>query len=284
MRRRRQKNPLLGRIIGISILAHMIMLPILAHFGAFKKIQEHFVQTQMVVLPPPDSVKEKPIEKKTAKTAKAKVPNVNKTKTAANHAPSHANHSNLPQPHIAVATGDKGGGDANNTAEEGNGKVGEVPVDQNAKKPEVAKTNETAPVEKQPEKPVVPVEKQPEKPIVQAPVVKQPEVIKTPAEPIQPAVPKEPVFTAAQPLNDNQPKPAIPDDLRSDAIDKTVVIEFTVGEDGAPMAVKALQSTGNDELDRRALDAARKWRFKPATRDGQPVVGRVRLSIEFQVS
>jgi len=281
MGRRRQKNPLLGRIIGVSVAVHVIALPILAHFGAFKKIQEHFVQTQMVVLPPPDAVKEKAVEKKETKVKKTAI--AGKSKSSASHSQSHANHSNVPQPHIAVASGPAGGEDGN-SAEEGNGKVGEIPVDPNANKPETPKTDNTAVAEKQPERPVVPVEKPVEKPIVQAPI-KQPEGIKPPELPVKPiAPPKEPVFTAAQPLDDSQPKPSIPDALRSDAIDKTVVIEFTVGEDGAPMAVKAVQSTGNDELDRRALDAARKWRFKPATRDGQPVVGRVRLSIEFQVS
>jgi protein TonB len=282
MRRRRQKNPLLGRIIGISILVHIILLPILAHFGAFKKIQEHFVQTQMVVLPPPEVVKEKPIVKKETKTARAKVPAANKGKTSPAHSQVHASHSNLPQPHIAVAQGGGGGADGAGAAEEGSGKAGEVPVDPNAGKPATAKNDTTTPVEKEPVKPVVPEGKQPEKPIVQAPI-KQAEQPKPLVEPL-PVAPKQALFTAAQPLDDSQPKPSIPDDLRGDALDKTFVAEFTVGEDGTPMAVKAVQSTGNDELDRRALDAAKKWRFKPATRDGQPVVGKVRLFIEFQVS
>ena len=263
----------------ISILVHIIALPILAHFGAFKKIQEHFVQMQMVALPPPEIVKEKPAEKKEAKAKKTAV--ANKSKTSASHSQAHASHSNVPQPHIAVAQGGKSG-DGGPAVEEGNGKVGVVPEDPNAKKAETAKADNTTPVEKEPVKSVVPEGKQPEKPVVTAPV-KPVEIPKTPVV-TAPVVPKAPVFTAAQPLDASQPKPSIPDDLRSDAIDKTVVIEFTVGEDGAPMAVRAVQSTGNDELDRRALDAARKWRFKPATRDGQPVVGRVRLSIEFQVS
>jgi protein TonB len=277
MRRRRQKNPLLGRIIAISILAHIILLPILAYFGAFKKIQEHFVQTQMVVLPPPEVAKEKPVEKKETKAKKTAV--ASKSKSSASHTQAHASHSNVPQPHIAVAAGDKGG-DGGPAVEEGNGKAGVVPVDPNAGKP-VGTTENTKPVE-QPAKPVVTEQPKPEKPVVTAPV----KPVEQPKPPVveMPVTPKAPVFTAAQPIDDSQPKPSIPDDLRSDAIDKTVVVECTVGEDGSPMQVKAVQSTGNDELDRRALDAAKKWRFKPATKDGQPVIGKVRIFIEFQVS
>ncbi|MCW3098612.1 MAG: TonB family protein [Chthonomonadaceae bacterium] len=277
MRRRRQKNPVLGRIIAVSILVHIILLPILAYFGAFKKIQEHFVQTQMVVLPPPEVAKEKPIEKKETKVKKTAV--ASKSKSSASHAQAHASHSNVPQPHIAVAAGDKGG-DSGPAVEEGSGKVGVVPIDPNAGKP-VGTTETTKPVE-QPAKNAVTEQPKTEKPVVIAPV----KPVEQPRPPVveMPVTPKAPVFTAAQPIDDSQPKPSIPDDLRSDAIDKTVVVECTVGEDGSPMQVKAVQSTGNDELDRRALDAAKKWRFKPATKDGQPVIGKVRIFIEFQVS
>jgi|GEM_PF-653176 len=279
MRRRRQKNPLLGRIIGISILAHIILLPILAHFGAFKKIQEHFVQAQMVVLPPPEVAREKPVVKPT-KTAKAKIPTPAKGRTSPNHSQAHTAHNSLPSPKLELAKGDPNGDPNGNGVQQGNGTAGVVPIDPNGKKTETAKTDGGNPAE-QPIKPVVPEVKQPDKPIVQAPI--PPEVLK-PIAPIVPTAPKEAIFTAAQPLDDSQPKPTIPDALRSDALDKTFVAECTVGEDGAAMAVKAVQSTGSDELDRRALDAAKKWRFKPATRDGQPVVGKVRIFIEFQVS
>ena len=94
----------------------------------------------------------------------------------------------------------------------------------------------------------------------------------------------EPVFTQATPLEGHQPQPTIPDDLRSDALDKTFVAEVTVGPDGMPNSVTVSQSTGSNELDRLAMDTAKQWRFKPATRDGQPIESRVRLRIEFQVN
>jgi len=39
-RRRKQGNPLLLRIFGIAVLIHVIAIPILAKFGAFKKVQK----------------------------------------------------------------------------------------------------------------------------------------------------------------------------------------------------------------------------------------------------
>jgi len=92
------------------------------------------------------------------------------------------------------------------------------------------------------------------------------------------------VFTEAAPIEGRQPQPTIPDDFRSDALDTTVVVDVTVGPDGAPTSASISQSTGKRELDKLAVDAAKQWRFKPATRDGEPVESRVRLHIEFQVS
>ena len=42
------------------------------------------------------------------------------------------------------------------------------------------------------------------------------------------------------------------------------------------------QSSGNRELDRAALTAVRRWRFRPATRDGREVAASVRVPIHFQ--
>ena len=92
-----------------------------------------------------------------------------------------------------------------------------------------------------------------------------------------------PIFTEAAPIEGHQPEPTIPDDI-SRPLDATVVVDVTVGPDGAPTTAEISQSTGKRELDRLAVEAAKQWRFKPATRDGEPVESKVRLHIEFQVS
>src|SRR5438270_884304 len=96
MRRRHQKNPMLMRIIGISILFHIIALPILAHFGALKKIQAQFMGPQIVFVPPPPPPEtEKHEAKKAVKHTIA---------PRAPHAQAHAGparpKSNLNTPHV----------------------------------------------------------------------------------------------------------------------------------------------------------------------------------------
>ena len=272
MRRRRQKNPLLMRIIGISIAVHVVALPVLAHFGAFKKIQQHFVEARMVVLPPPAAPDKDPEAKKQA--AQKQAPAVKKGPANTAHQ-QQGPKSNPNAPHIATATGS--GGDAGNTAEQGNGKVGVVPMPPADPRPP-ATQNTTPPVPDKPKNEVVAVKTNP--PPVKDPT---PPLVK-PIQPVEPppVKPHVPVFTEAVALS--QPQPAIPDELRSEALDKTFVAEFTVGADGAPLEIKVAQSTGNRDLDRIALETARRWRFKPATRDGQPIQSRIRLHIEFQVS
>jgi len=44
------------------------------------------------------------------------------------------------------------------------------------------------------------------------------------------------------------------------------------------------KSSRNRDLDRAAMEAARKWRFNPSIRDGQPAAGRVRVPVDFSLS
>ena len=44
-----------------------------------------------------------------------------------------------------------------------------------------------------------------------------------------------------------------------------------------------VSSTGNPVLDARALEAAKHWKFRPATRNGVPVASTVKFEIEYAV-
>lgn len=277
MRRRHQRNPLLMRIIGISILLHLVALPVLAHYGAFKKIQREFstpIQTQLISLPPPEKEKteaKKPQPKHIAHRAAA-----HKSAAPASHSHQMASRSHFTQPKVVAAAGGPGSGDDNGPTVDANGtgKAGQLPQALGGGGPKKATAPTTPPAQPQPKA------TQPTPPVT---TPAQPKA-ETPAPKPSPPSLKAPVFTQAEPLPDHSPLPAIPDDMRGDNLDKSCVAEFTVEPDGAPSDVKIVQSSGYDELDRIALNAARQWRFKPATRDGQPVQSQVRLHIEFQVS
>ncbi|MDQ2801095.1 MAG: energy transducer TonB [Armatimonadota bacterium] len=78
----------------------------------------------------------------------------------------------------------------------------------------------------------------------------------------------------------DKPQPALPDDLTYDDIHGDFRALFTIHADGST-AVKMLSGTGNGRLDQLAMDAAKRWRFRPATVDGKPVDSFTRLAIQF---
>jgi protein TonB len=271
MRRRRQKGvPLLWKIVGISVLAHVIALPILARFGVFQKVERQFADVQMVTLPPPEADKPKPApkapEKKVPKAPTAK-------KSGADHPRSPSAHqNNLSQPKVVVAQGTGGGGDNGGPTVDpnGTGTAGALPT-------EVAAT--PSPTPNAPEATPAPATPTPA-PVQPTP---SPTPLTTPTPiPTPTPTPRLPVFTEAVPVN--MPKPTLPDSLRNDTLDRTTVAEFVVGTDGTPEQIRVVQSAGVSELDQLAIDAVKQWRFKPATRDGVPVQSTIRLHVAFQVS
>ncbi|EQD66104.1 TonB family protein, partial [mine drainage metagenome] len=50
----------------------------------------------------------------------------------------------------------------------------------------------------------------------------------------------------------------------------TVYLLVLVGADGSVQDVKVDQSSGYRDLDRAAIEAARKWKFNPGSQDGKP--------------
>lgn len=61
-----------------------------------------------------------------------------------------------------------------------------------------------------------------------------------------------------------------------------VVLFVTVGSDGLVQDATVEKSAGA-ELDRAALDAVKRWRFKPATKDGTAIAAKIRVPFEFKL-
>ena len=70
--------------------------------------------------------------------------------------------------------------------------------------------------------------------------------------------------------------------LRS-GITGTVVLIVSVDANGNVTDVSVERSSRNRDLDRAAIQAARKWRFNPAMQDGRPAAGLVRIPVEFNL-
>ncbi len=254
------------RILVVSLLAHAIALPILAHFGAFKNIRKSFGDTKVVMFSvPPLENKEKPKEK-----AKKKADKVAAKKSSGAKSANRSAASNLPQPKVVTSGPAGAGGGGGPAAVSGTGKAGFVPV---VPKPTTKGDGGGAGA------PVAPPVTNPPKPEPPTP------------EPLKPELPKSPPPTAPLPkakriveaVAVESPEPTIPDDLRSEPLDKTLIVEADVDTGGHPTRVTVASSTGIPELDQIGLDTARRYRFRPATVDDVPVDQHVRFRILFKV-
>jgi len=97
-----------------------------------------------------------------------------------------------------------------------------------------------------------------------------------------------PVAAAARPAVVREPRllpdsaPArYPDRARRRGLEGTVVLRLRVAADGTVERVEVATSSGHEILDRAAEEAAPKWRYEPALRDGVAIAYDVRQPVEF---
>ncbi|MEE4378775.1 MAG: TonB family protein [Candidatus Competibacteraceae bacterium] len=87
----------------------------------------------------------------------------------------------------------------------------------------------------------------------------------------------------AAPLPDN-PKPRYPMVARKRGFEGRVVLQVTVMTNGSPINVQIKTGSGHSQLDRAALEAVRRWRFRPAQRGGQPVSAVLDVPVVFRLN
>jgi len=68
---------------------------------------------------------------------------------------------------------------------------------------------------------------------------------------------------------------------RDGRLQGAVSINVTIGTDGLPRVLTCI--TGSSALCQMAQDAIRKWRYQPATKNGQPVEAQTSVSFNFQL-
>lgn len=115
------------------------------------------------------------------------------------------------------------------------------------------------------------------------PDVEQPRLIEPPVPPpAPPASAPAPVASGTSaPVPLSRPAPTYPRDALRRNIGGTVRVEVTVATDGSVERLDLVEGSGNRDLDRAALEAVRRWTFRPATRDGQAVSANVVVPLEF---
>jgi len=83
------------------------------------------------------------------------------------------------------------------------------------------------------------------------------------------------------PILMSSPTPVYPSAALRRGESGEALLRVHVDANGTPYAVDLIRGSGSRLLDRAATDAVRKWRFRPAMSNGQPVAGTVQVPIAF---
>ena len=75
--------------------------------------------------------------------------------------------------------------------------------------------------------------------------------------------------------------PSYPARARQDGVEGQVVLQAVIGKDGSVTELKHLQ--GPQILSAAAMDAVRRWRFKPYAVDGKPVEVETDIRLNFEL-
>lgn len=79
----------------------------------------------------------------------------------------------------------------------------------------------------------------------------------------------------------SNPPPAYPPQAKARHEQGTVHLRLQVRPDGSVGEIQVKRSSGSQRLDRAAVDAVSRWRFKPATQGGKPVESWTNVPITF---
>jgi len=78
------------------------------------------------------------------------------------------------------------------------------------------------------------------------------------------------------------PEPGFSDEARKAKEQGVVTLLLVVGQDGHTYNIRVRQSLGMG-LDEKAIEAVGRWRFKPATLNGQPVATQIAVEVDFHL-
>ena len=74
--------------------------------------------------------------------------------------------------------------------------------------------------------------------------------------------------------------PDYPRDLREQKVSGVVMVKCTIDEQGN-VSETSVSKSSNETFDKFAVDALKKWKFKPGRQDGEPVAMTVTIPVKF---
>lgn len=74
--------------------------------------------------------------------------------------------------------------------------------------------------------------------------------------------------------------PDYPPDLRRDGVSGLVMVKCSIDEQGN-VTETTVEKSSHEAFEKPAMDAVKKWKFKPAKQDGSPVAIKVTIPIKF---
>lgn len=113
----------------------------------------------------------------------------------------------------------------------------------------------------------------------------EPRLVETrpaPPAPAGAAPPDATAYVEPQPIPGKTPAPRYPKRSLRRGEEGVVNVRAQIGPDGVPTSVSVVSGSGSRDLDRAALEAVRRWRFRPAQQNGRPTVGTVVVPIAFE--
>ena len=81
----------------------------------------------------------------------------------------------------------------------------------------------------------------------------------------------------------NQPRPSYPPEAYRSREEGTVVVMAQVDAMGNASDVELVKRSGSRVLDRAAMNEVRKWKFKPAMKDGKAVASAVKVPVDYRL-
>jgi protein TonB len=80
-----------------------------------------------------------------------------------------------------------------------------------------------------------------------------------------------------------QIRPEYPPEAFRNHEEGTVLVRVNVDTNGMATNPEVVNRSGSRDLDRAAMDAVRKWQFKPALKDGKAIASTVDVPVEFKL-